>query len=112
HVEGEGDAVEVGEGQHPVEGALQLPDVVGDVGSDVREDVVGGFGRLVGRLLAQDGQAGLEVGGLDVGDEAPPEAAAQPVLQGGHGLGRAVGGDHDLTTGGVQVVEGVEELLL
>ena len=41
----------------------------------------GGFHALLGRLLAQDGDAGLEVGRLDVADQAPLEAGAQPVLE-------------------------------
>ena len=63
-------------------------------------------------LLLQDGQAGLELGGLDVGDEPGQEAAAEPVLEGGDGLGGPVRGEHDLARRAVEVVEGVEELLL
>ena len=63
-------------------------------------------------LLAQDRDPGLEVGRLDVGDQAPLEPVAQPVLERLEPLGRAVGGQHDLLVGVVQRVEGVEELLL
>ena len=63
-------------------------------------------------LLAEDGEPGLEVGRLDVGDQAHLEAAAQPVLERRDGVRRAVGGQHDLAVGLVQGVEGVEELLL
>ena len=72
----------------------------------------GGGDRLALGLLAEDGQAGLEVGRLDVGDQAHLEPAAQPVLEGGDGVGRAVRGQHDLAVGLVERVEGVEELLL
>ena len=59
------------------------------VSGDEREDFVGDAEECVGlRLLAQDGEAGLELGRLDVGDEAPLEAGAQAVLQAGDGLGR------------------------
>jgi hypothetical protein len=58
------------------------------------------------------GDAGLEVGRLDVGDEAPLEAVAQSVLQRLQPLRRAVGGQDDLLVGVVEGVEGVEELLL
>ena len=68
--------------------------------------------RLPLGLLAEDGEAGLEVGGLDVGDQAHLEPAAQAVLEGADGVGRPVGGQHDLAVGLVEVVEGVEELLL
>ena len=65
-----------------------------------------------GGLLAQDRDAGLEVGRLDVGDQAPLEPVAQPVLERLEPLGRPVGGEHDLLVGVVEGVEGVEELLL
>ena len=45
---------------------------------------------LLRGLLAQDGDAGLEVGRLDVGDEAPLEPGAHPVLERGQLLGRQV----------------------
>ena len=63
-------------------------------------------------LGAQDGQAGLEVGRVDLGDEAGEEAAAQPVLERLDRLGRPVRGQDDLLGGGLEVVVGVEELLL
>ena len=103
---------EVGEGRHPDQGAFELADVVGDVGGDELEHLGRDPGGLALGLLAQDGEAGLEVGGLDVGDEAHLEAAAQPVLEGGDGVRGPVGGQHDLAVGLVEVVEGVEELLL
>ena len=62
--------------------------------------------------LAQDRQAGGELGGLDVGDEAGLEALAQAVLERLEVAGWAVGGQHDLPSGVVEGVEGVEELLL
>src|SRR5438046_2076636 len=60
----------------------------------------------------EDREAGLEVGRLDVSDEAPFEAGAQAVLEGRNLLGRPVGGDDDLLVDLVQRIEGVEELLL
>src|SRR5579862_6139159 len=63
-------------------------------------------------LLLEDCDTGFEFRRLDVGDEAPLEAAAQSVLELGQRLRRPVGADHDLPAAAVQVVEGVEELLL
>jgi hypothetical protein len=63
-------------------------------------------------LLAEDGDAGLEVGRLDVGDEAPLEATAHPVLEACQVLGCDVARDDDLLVVIVQGVEGVEERLL
>src|ERR1022692_2324142 len=51
-------------------------------------------------------------GRLGVGEQAPLEPAAEPVLQRDQALGRAVAGDDDLLAGVVQGVEGVEELFL
>ena len=67
---------------------------------------------LGGGLLAQDRDPGLELGRLDVGDQAPLEPVAQPVFEGDQLLGRPVAGDHDLLVGVVQRVERVEELFL
>ena len=63
-------------------------------------------------LVAQNGQSGFEIRWLDVGDEAPLEAATQALLQSGYRVGHAVAGDHDLLVGTVQRVERVEELFL
>ena len=63
-------------------------------------------------LLAQDRDARLEVRRLDVGDQPPLEAAAQPLLERRDVARRPVGREHDLRAGLVQRVEGVEELLL
>src|SRR5260370_12183997 len=63
-------------------------------------------------LLLENGDARLEVGGLDIGDQAPLEARAEPLFDLGDLLGRAVAGDDDLLARLVEVVEGVEELLL
>ena len=54
--------------------------------------------------------AGLELGRLDVGEQALLEPAAHAVLEADL-VGRPVGRQHDLAVGLVQVVEGVEELL-
>ena len=63
-------------------------------------------------LAPKDGDAGLQVRRLEVGDQAPFEAAAQPLLQPGNVLGHLVGVQDDLRTLRMQGVEGVEELLL
>ena len=64
------------EGDHPRERALELPDVGLDAARDQVGDVVGHPHPLDGGLLLQDRDAGLEVGGLDVGDQPPLESRA------------------------------------
>ena len=77
------------------------------------KSVVVGQDEAVGpRLLAQDGHPGLEVGRLDVGDEAPLEAGDKPVLERREAFGVPVRGQDDLLLRVVEGVEGVEELLL
>ena len=84
-----------------------------DVAGDECEHLVRDAVEVLGLgLLAEDREAGLELGNLDVGDQAPLEAAAEAVLEGGDGLGRAVGRDDDLPVFVVELVERVEELLL
>ena len=63
-------------------------------------------------LGAQDRDARLEVRGGQVGDEAPLEPAAQPLLERQDRLGRPVGGQDDLLAVLVDRVERVEELFL
>ena len=64
------------------------------------------------RFLLQNRDLGLQIGRLNVGDQSPLEAAAQPVFDLGQFLGRAIAGNHDLLHRLVQRVEGVEELFL
>ena len=93
--------------------AFELPHVVDDVLGDEAQHGVGDAVEVLGfGLLLQNCEARLELGRLDVGDQAPFEATAQPVLDRGDRLRRPVGGDHDLAAAAVQVVERVEELLL
>ena len=73
---------------------------------------VGDVDPVVLHLPAQDRDARLEVGRLDVGDQAPLEARAQPFLERLDVARRPVGAHHDLAAGLVERVEGVEELLL
>ena len=74
--------------------------------------LVGELDVVVLRALAQDRQAGGEVGRLDVGDEPGLEALAQAVLERLQVARRPVGAEHDLPAAVVEGVEGVEELLL
>ena len=103
--------IEGGEGRHPDEGALELADVGGDARGDVLQDVEGQVEALGGALAGEDRDAGLQVRGLDVSQQAPLEAGAQALVEPTEGLGGLVGGEDHLLARGVQGVEGVEELL-
>ena len=63
-------------------------------------------------LLAQNRDPGLEVGRLDVSDQAPFEPRPQPFLERRDVARRAVRRHDDLRAGFVEGIEGVEELLL
>ena len=102
----------LGVGDDPVERALELADVADDLARDELDDVRGDRDRALLGLGPQDRDAGLEVRRGQVGDEAPLEAAAQPLLEGQDRLGRPVGRQHDLLAVLVDRVERVEELLL
>ena len=73
--------VEVREGGHPDQRTLELADVGSDLARDVLQHVVGRRQPLARGLLAQDRDPGLEVGRLDVGDQAPLEPGPHPVLE-------------------------------
>src|SRR5207248_971718 len=60
----------------------------------------------------EDRDPRFEVRRLDVHAQPPAEPANQSLLKAGELVGRAIGGDHDLTARSMQVVEGVEELRL
>ena len=79
---------ERGEGGHPDEGALELADVGGDARGDVLQDVEGKVEALGGALAGEDCDAGLQVRGLDVGQQPPLEAGAQALVEPAQGLGR------------------------
>ena len=64
------------------------------------------------RLLFEYGYARFDVGRLNVCDKTPLEPAAQALLEVGDLRGRAVGREHELFAGVVQVVEGMEQLFL
>ena len=84
---GELGPVEAGVGGDPDQRALELADVVADVGGDEGQDLGRDPAEVLGLgLLAEDGEAGLELGRLDVGDEAPLEAGAEAVLEAGDRL--------------------------
>ena len=63
------------------------------------DDVVRDARPFVFDLLAQDRHLGFQVGWLDVRDQAPLETGAQPLFQGGNGLGGPVAGEYDLPAG-------------
>ncbi len=94
------------------DGAFQLAGVVFDLGGDVADDVVGQADAAHAGLFLQDGDAGFVAGLFDAGDEAPVEAADEPLFQLGDFAGRAVGTEDDLLLLLVERVEGVEEFFL
>ena len=99
-------------GRDAVEGPFELADVGGHLAGDELERLGVHAHALLLRLGAQDGDAGLEVGRGQVGDEAPLEAAAQALLERDDLLGWPVAREDDLLAVLVDGVEGVEELLL
>ncbi len=91
---------------------FELADVRRDVPGDVVDDLGGNLHAAVLGVHLEDGDAGLEFGSLDVGDQTPFEAAPQAVLERRDVLRGPVGGNDQLLAGLVQRVEGMEELLL
>src|ERR1017187_8705611 len=100
------------EGGDPDQCAFELTDVGGNPARDVLKCLGRRVEPVLDGLLPQDGDAGLQLRRLDVGEQAPFEPAAQPVLEGHQPLGRPVARDDDLLAGVVQRIKGVEELLL
>src|SRR3990170_8601606 len=79
-VEAELAAGEAAEGADAHEGALEFADVGLDLVRDEVGEIVGEGHAVELGLLLEDGDAGLEVGRLDVGDQAPLEPGAEALL--------------------------------
>src|SRR5215211_6786548 len=105
-------SVERGVREYTHQGPFELPDVRRDLRGYEGEHLVVHLEAVHDRLLAQDGDARLEVRRLDIGHEPPLEAAHETVLEGLYVFGMPVGGDNDLLVLLVERVEGVEERLL
>ena len=67
-------------GDQADQATLELADVGAYLAGDEEGDVLGNLDPLGLRLLAQDGDLRLDVRRLDVGDQAPFEAAVQALL--------------------------------
>ena len=100
------------ERRHADQRTLELADVAIDAAGDEFEHVVRHIQAIHLRLLAQDRDAGLQLGRLNIGDQTPLEAGPQPVLQCRKLFRRAVRRDDDLFVRVVQRIEGMEELFL
>ena len=95
-----------------VDGALDLPHVVGEIFGDVVADLVGEGQAQRQGLVFDDGPAGLIIRRLHVDDEAALKPGTQAVLQAEHIRRHPVGGQDDLPVVFVEGVEGVEKFLL
>ena len=95
------------------EAPFELADVSRHAGGDHGESgVVVDLDPLEPDPFPENGYAGLQIGRLDVRDEAPFEPRYEPVFQCLERFWRPVRGDDDLLAGLVERVEGVKELLL
>ena len=63
-------------------------------------------------LEAEDRRSGFDIRQRDIGDQTALEARAQPVVERLDRLRVTIGGNHDLLARLIELVEGVEELLL
>ena len=95
------------------ESTFELADVGRDAAGDEREHlgVVDGDALRLD-TLAENRDPRLEVGRLDVGEQAPLESRTQTLLERRDLARGAIGREHDLRAALVEGVERVEELLL
>src|SRR5262249_37600867 len=95
------------------ERTLELADVRRDAARDEGQNLlVVDVDPVDLHLAAEDRDASLEIRRLDVGDQAPLEPAAEPLLERRDVARRAIRREHDLRAGFVEGVERMEELLL
>lgn len=91
---------------------FQLADVALDAPGDQLQHFVADFDVFVVGLFAQNGDSGVEIRLLNVGNQAPFKAAAEPLFQTGDFARRLIGRNDDLLARAVQGVERVEKLFL
>ena len=108
----EGLAGHTGQTDDTGDGAFEITDITGNTGGDELGDLGLEVEATGGGLLAEDGDAGLEAGGLDGSDHAPLEAGDEAFLKLGDLGSRAVAREDHLLMVVMQLVEGVEELVL
>ena len=101
-----------GERGDTIQITFQFPNVGSDALSDEECHLMGKIDLLLLRLLSQNGHLCLQVRRLDVGDESPLKARAQPLFQRGDLFRRRVRRKDDLLLRLIKRVEGVEELFL
>ena len=99
-------------GEDAVEAALELAHGLAAALGDRFERGLRELRGVLPRFRAEDGETRREGRRAEIGGEAPLEPRAEGVAEAGHLRGHAVAADDDLLTGGVEVVEGVEELVL
>ena len=92
--------------------SLQLPDVAVQAFRQKLQNRHGNMDSDHFRLVFQNGEPQFIIRQLNIHDQSPLKATAQPVLQGFHFLRRSVGGQNDLLVIFIQSVEGMEEFLL
>src|SRR5271168_2731003 len=99
-------------GHQADERAFELADIGFDGAGDVLGDFIGELHAFAFGFFLQNGDFGFEIGQLNIGDQAPFEARAQALFDGGNFLGRAIGRDDDLLLLIVERIKSVEKFFL
>src|SRR3984885_13778668 len=99
-------------GHQADERAFELANIRFDGAGNILGDFIGNLDAFALRFFLQNGDFRFEVGQLNIGDQAPLEARAQALFDGGDFLGRAIGRDNDLFLLIVERIERVKELFL
>ncbi len=109
---GDGAPDQIGIGEHAVERPFELPHIGGDAVGEKFQDAGINLDFPLLDLGLQDAEAEFIIGRVNVGDEAPAEAGAHPLLHPFKIRRRAVAGDDDLMVLIHQRIEGMEEFFL
>lgn len=103
---------QLGKSNCSIKTTLELADVVLNLAGNEKNDIFREVPPLRAALLLENGTPGFEVRGLDIGEQTLHEPRSETFFKPLDVRRATIRGEHNLTSGTLKGVEGMEELLL